>query len=111
MGKSLPLPLPFATVMEASHYTTFAYFRLTWFFPAVLNCLQCFDTVGLASGRESGLQKLSDEVLAWLSVWIDVQMICIWYSRCHCHHIVSCFIKIQNSFTSLLSAYPGCPAK
>jgi len=22
----------------------------------------------------------SDEVLAWLSVWIEVQMICIWFS-------------------------------
>jgi len=31
-------------------------------------CLQCFDTVGWASGRASGLQKLSDGVLVWLSV-------------------------------------------
>ena len=29
--------------------------------------------------------KLSDEVLAWLSVWSKVQMICIWSSWCHCH--------------------------
>jgi len=28
-----------------------------------LLCLQCFGTVGLASGRASGLQKLSDDVL------------------------------------------------
>ena len=28
-------------------------------------CLQCFDTVGWASGRASFLQKLSDEVLVW----------------------------------------------
>jgi len=31
------------------------------------------------------VKKLSDEVLAWLSVWSVVQMICIWSSWCHCH--------------------------
>jgi len=25
-------------------------------------------------------KKLTDEVLAWLPVWIEVQMICIWSS-------------------------------
>jgi len=40
--------------------------------------------------------KLSDEVLAWLSVCSEVQMICIWSSWCHCHPIISCFVKIQN---------------
>ena len=42
--------------------------------------LQCFDTVGWASGRASGLQKLTDEVLVWLSVWNEVQIVCIWSS-------------------------------
>jgi len=37
----------------------------------------CFDTVGWASGIESGLQKLSDEMLMWLSVWNEVQIVCI----------------------------------
>jgi len=37
--------------------------------------LQCFDTIGWASGRSFGLQKMSDEVLGWLSVWSEVQMI------------------------------------
>jgi len=41
-------------------------------------------------------KKLSDGVLAWLSVWSVVQMICIRSSSCHCHPIISCFIKIQN---------------
>jgi len=40
-------------------------------------CLQCFDAVGWAAGRASGLQKLSGGVLAWLSAWGEVQ-ICIW---------------------------------
>jgi len=40
--------------------------------------------------------SLSDVVLAGLSVWSEVQLICIWFSWCHCHRIISCFIKIQN---------------
>jgi len=56
-------------------------------------------------------KKLSDEVLAWLSVWSKVQVICIWSSWCHCHPVISCFIKIQNHLTFLVPAYPGCPGK
>jgi len=41
------------------------------------SCLQCFDTVDGASGRASGLQKSSDEVLMWLSVCSEVQIVCI----------------------------------
>jgi len=37
------------------------------------HCLQCFDAVGWAAGRASGLEKLSGEVLAWLSVRSEVQ--------------------------------------
>jgi len=40
-------------------------------------------------------KKFSDEMLAWLSVFRKVQMICICSSWCHCHPIISCFIKIQ----------------
>ena len=43
-------------------------------------CLQCFDTVVWPWGRASGLYKLSDEVLMWLSVWCKVQIDCIWSS-------------------------------
>jgi len=57
------------------------------------------------------VRKLSDEVLAWLSVWSEVQMICIWSSCCHCHPIISCCSKIQNGLTFLVPAYPGCPGK
>ena len=42
------------------------------------------------------LAKTGDEVLAWLSVWSEVQMICIWSSWCHYHSIISCSSKIQN---------------
>jgi len=45
------------------------------------NICQCFDTVGWASGR---LVKWSDEVLVWLSVWSEGQVVYIWSSWCHC---------------------------
>jgi len=38
--------------------------------------------------------KLSDEVLVWLSVWSEVQMICIWSSWCHCHP--SSFVSLKS---------------
>jgi len=50
-------------------------------------CLQCFDAVDWVAGRA---KKLSGEVLAWLSVWSEVQMICILSSWCHCHPVISC---------------------
>jgi len=45
-------------------------------------------------------KKLSDEVLAWLSVWSEVQV--IWSSSCHCHLIISYSIKMQIGLTLLL---------
>jgi len=73
-----------------------------------------FIVLTLLVGRQEvhpACKKLSGEVLAWLSVRIEVQMICIWSSWCHCHPIISCFIKIENSLTFLVLASPGCPGK
>jgi len=56
------------------------------------------------------VKRLSDGVLVWLSVWSKLQMICIRSSWCHCHPIISCFIKIQNGSAFLVPTYPGCPA-
>ena len=50
-------------------------------------------------------------VMQWLSVWSEMQMICIWSSWCHCHAVISCFIKIQPGLTFLVPAYPGCSKK
>ena len=33
----------------------------------------------------------------WLSMWSEVQMICIWSRWYHCHPIVSCSSKIQSA--------------
>jgi len=35
--------------------------------------------------------------MVWLSVWSEVQIVCIWSSRCHCHH------KIPPSHASFKS--------
>jgi len=53
----------------------------------------------LLVGQQEGhlaCKNLSDEVLVWLSLWSEVQMICMWYSWCHCHPIISCSSQIQN---------------
>jgi len=42
------------------------------------------------------VKKLSGEVLAWISVWSMVQMICIWSSWCHCLPSIFCSSKIHN---------------
>ena len=53
--------------------------------PSVLN------TVDWVSGRASSLW-LSDGVFVWLSVWSEVQIVCIWSSWCHFipkpHHLL-----------------------
>jgi len=41
----------------------------------------------------------------------DWVIICMWASRCHCHPIVSCFVKIQIGLTFLVPGYPRYPAK
>jgi len=58
--------------------------------------------------RHMACKKPSGGVLAWLSVWSEVQT-CIWFSWCHCHS--SCFSKIQIAFTFLVPAHPGSPGQ
>ena len=55
--------------------------------------LQCFDAVGWAAGRASGLyKKLSGWVLVWLSVLSKMQT-CIWPNGCHCHSLSPASVK------------------
>jgi len=73
-----------------------------------------FSALTLLVGRQEehpACKISSDEVLAWLSVCSEVHMICIWSSWCHCHPIISWFIKIKTSWTYLVPAYPGGPGK
>jgi len=77
----------------------------------VLNkCLQCFDSVGWAAGRASGLEKTE-----W---WGAGVVICLERGAdLHMAQLmplpltVSCFSKIQFGFTFLVPAHPGSPGQ
>jgi len=62
-------------------------------------------------GVRKNLQKRV--MRCWCSYFVcsKVQMTCIWSSWCHCHPIVSCFIKIQTGLTFFVPAYPGFHGK
>jgi len=80
-----------------------------WWWSVHMSLYVCaFSALTLLVGRQ---EKLSDEMLAWLSVWSEVRMIYIRSSWCHCHRIISCFIKIQIGLSFLVPAYPVCPGK
>ena len=75
-----------------------------------------FNALTLLVGRQEEhpvCKKLSDGVLVWLSVWSDVQIVCIWSSWCHCipkpHHL----LPLLNPDWFYLSGtdLPGCPGK
>ena len=79
-------------------------------FISYLACLQCYDTVGWAAGRASGLQRTE-----W---WGAGVVICL--ERCADLHMAqlmplpltsSCFSKIQIGFTFLVPAHPGSPGQ
>jgi len=57
-------------------------------------CLQCalMLLVGQQEGRPACKNWLSGGVLAWLSVWSEVQT-CIWPSWCHCHSLSLATVK------------------
>ena len=75
-------------------------------------CLQCFDAVGCAAGRASGLYKLEWWGAGVLSVCGKVQ-ICIWPIWCHCHSLSLAPVNPDwfyfPGFTFLVLAYPGSP--
>ena len=54
------------------------------------------------------VKKLSVGVLAWLSVWSEVQT-CIWPSWCHCHSLSLASVKSRFSF--LVVAHSGSPGQ
>jgi len=55
----------------------------------LLRQINAFSALTLLVGRQEGhpaCKNLSCRMLAWLSVWAEVQ-ICIWPSWCHCHSL------------------------
>ena len=71
------MTLKFVSCEESTVSPTRGYANLLLFEMLSTACVQCFDTVGRASERASGLSKLSDDVLAGLSICVEVEMICI----------------------------------
>jgi len=71
----------------------------------------------LLVGRQEGhlaCKKLSGGMLAWLSVWSEVQ-IWIWLSKCHCHSLSLAPVNPDwfylPGFTFLVLAHPGSPGQ
>ena len=59
--------------------------------------VSAFSALTLLVWRQEGhpaCKKPSSEVLAWLSVWSEVQ-ICIWPSWCHCHSLSLAPVKCR----------------
>jgi len=61
-----------------------------------------FSALTLLVGRQEGhlvCKKLSSGVLAWLSIWSEVQT-CIWSSWCHCHSLSLASVKSRLVYLS-----------
>ena len=77
-----------------------------WHSESMLNYNACavviaFSALTLLVGRQEGHpanKKLSGGVLAWLSVWSEVQT-CIWPSCCHCHSLSLASVKSRLVLT------------
>ena len=76
----------------------------------MLVCLQCFDAVGWAAGRASGLYKTEwwgVGVVICLERGADLHMVQLMQLPL----TVSCFSKIQIGSTFLVPAHPGSPGQ
>jgi len=72
-----------------------------------------FSALTLLVGRQEGhpaCKNLSDGVLAWLSVWSEMQT-CMWPSWCHCHSLSLAPVKSRLVFTFLVPAYLSSPGQ
>ena len=73
-------------------------FLLQWhrcFYYSIFIVFHAFSALTLLAGRQEehlACKKLSGGVLAWLSVWSEVQT-CIWPSWCHCHSLSLASVK------------------
>ena len=66
-----------------------------WFSSSIVLPSTAFSASTLLVGRQEGhpaCKKQSGGVLAWLSVWSEVQT-CIWPSWCHCHSLYLASLK------------------
>ena len=66
-----------------------------WIYSRFMQSTSAFSALTLLVGRQEGhpaCKKLSGGVLAWLSVWSEVQT-CMWLSWCHCHSLSLASVK------------------
>jgi len=91
---------PCLTCFQARSHTKWPNLGLFFMFICIYSAFVFSALTLLVGHQEEHLPcyKLSDKVLAWLSVWSIVQIICVWSSWCHWHPIISCFIKTENGF-------------
>jgi len=76
----------YAGILQCPRDVVFALYKILSSFCSLS---VAFSAVTLLVGRQEGhpaCKKLTGGVLAWLSVWSEVQT-CIWPSRCHCHSL------------------------
>ena len=69
----------------------------SWSILVSVSVKDAFSALTLLVGRQEGhpaCKKLSSGVLAWLSVWSEVQT-CIWPSWCHCHSLSLASVKTR----------------
>jgi len=82
------------------------------YFVATLVCLH-ISALTLLVGWQEGhpaCKKLSGGVLAWLSVWSEVQT-CTWSSWCHCHSLSLASVKSTLVLPFLVPAHLGTHGK
>ena len=80
-----------------AEFTT--YTRILQFYSAQMNA---FSALMLLVGQQEGhpaCKKLNGGVLAWLSVWSEMQT-CIWPSCCHCHSMSLASVKCRLVYLS-----------
>ena len=91
---------------------SFSRFLALYKFVCIYVCL-ALSAWTLLVGRQEGhpsCRKLSGGVLAWLSVWSEVQT-CVWSSWCQCHSLSLASVKSNIGFTFPVPAHPGSPGQ
>ena len=89
-------------------------FLLSWSELFVCFIAFAFSALTLLVGQQEGhlaCKKQIARVLAWLSVWSDMQTCIIMAQLMPLPLAVSCFSRIQIGFTFLVPAHPGSPGK
>ena len=83
------------------------------YLPFSFSVCAAFSALTLLVGRQEGHpacrpKKRSGGVLAWLSVWSEVQT-CIRPSQCPCHSLSLASVKSRFVYTFLVPAHKGSP--